>query len=176
MVRQVYGTPPAFGPRTAEISLGDLERGATVTKLWEMDWEPRQAGTYRVAKVLMTYENGSTGQTETQSVNAVVDFTTDAASIASGADPQVAQEVQLAQAGRDLERTMMGMRTQQFNAADLTQALERTQMLLTQQGRTQEAQEMAQAAQQARTMVMGSRTQQVTPEGLRPLPPAPAAP
>jgi Ca-activated chloride channel family protein len=154
MVRQVYGTPPAFGPRTAEIALGDLEKGATVTKLWEMDWEPRPAGTYRVAKAVLTYENGTTGQTETQVANAVVEFTTDAGAIVAGQDPQVGQEVALAQASRDLERTMMGMRTQQFSAADLTQALDRTQMLLTQQGRTREAQEIAQAAQQARTMVM----------------------
>jgi Ca-activated chloride channel family protein len=54
-------------------------------------------------------------------------------------------------AGRDLERTMMGMRTQQLSVADLTQALERTQAILTEQGRGAEAREVAQAAQAARS-------------------------
>jgi hypothetical protein len=43
----------------------------------------------------------------------------------------------------------MGMRTQQLSSADLTQALEKTRQLLTQQGRTAQAQEVAQAAQAA---------------------------
>lgn len=146
-VRQVYGSPPSFGKRSAEISLSDLERGATVTKLWEMDWEPRQAGTYRVAKVVLTWEDSSSGRTETISGNAVVDFVTDTTVIASGADPQVAQELSVVLASRDLEKTMMGMRTQQLSSADVTAALQRTQVLLTQQGRMEEAQEVAQATQ-----------------------------
>jgi Uncharacterized protein containing a von Willebrand factor type A (vWA) domain len=150
MVSQVFGSPPNFGPRTAEIALGDLEQGATVTKVWEMDWEARTPGTYRVAKAVLSFENGSTGRTETLTANAVVEFSRDAAKIAAGADPLVAQEVQVARASRDLERTMMGMRTQQISVAQVTQSLERTQALLTQQGRIAEAQEVAQAAQAAR--------------------------
>ena len=73
----------------------------------------------------------------------------DAARVPSGADAQVAQELSVAQAGRDLEKTMMGMRTQQLSSADLTQALQRTQMLLTQQGRTEAAGEVAQAVRAA---------------------------
>lgn len=150
VVRQVYGSPPTFGPRTAEISLPDLERGATITKIWEMDWEPRPAGTYRVAKAVLTWDDGATGRTETASANAVVEFTTDATLIPQGIDAVVAQEIAAAQASRDLEKTMMGMRTQQISAADVTMALERTQALLTQQGKVSEAQELAQATQALR--------------------------
>lgn len=150
-VRQVYGSPPSFGARTAEINLGDLERGATVTKLWEMDWEPRRAGTYRVAKAVLTYVDSGTGQTQSVHANAVVEFVMDASMITAGQDPTVAQELAVIMASRDLEKTMVGMRTQQLSAADLTQALERTQVLLTQQGRSAEAQQVAQAAQAARS-------------------------
>ncbi|HVK03079.1 MAG TPA: VWA domain-containing protein, partial [Armatimonadaceae bacterium] len=150
MVRQVYGSPPAFGSRTAEISLGDLEQGATVTKVWEMDWEPRTPGTYRVAKAVLSFENGASGRTDTVTANAVVEFSQDADRVARGADASVAQEVAVAQASRDLEKTMMGMRTQQISVAQVTQSLEKTQALLTQQGRISEAQEVAQAAQAAR--------------------------
>jgi Ca-activated chloride channel family protein len=62
----------------------------------------------------------------------------------------VAQELSVVQASRDLEKTMMGMRTQQISVADLTRSLEQTQILLTQQGRAAEAQEVASAAQAAK--------------------------
>lgn len=147
VVRQVYGSPPAFGRRTAEISLGDMERGATTNKLWEMDWEPRMTGTYRVAKAILSWDDSSTGRIETASANAVVEFVSEAALVAQGADPVVAQELSVAQASRDLEKTMMGMRTQQISAAEVTMALARTQALLTKQGRVSEAQELAQASE-----------------------------
>jgi Ca-activated chloride channel family protein len=149
-VLQVYGSPPSFGARTAEINLGDLERSTTVTKLWEMDWEPRRAGTFRVAKAMLLWDDPATGRGETAHVNAVVEFVADAAAVPAGADPTVVQELSVVQASRNLEKTMMGMRTQQISTADLTRALEQTQLLLNQQGRTNEAQEVAQAAQAAR--------------------------
>jgi Ca-activated chloride channel family protein len=145
-VRQVYGSPPTFGARTAEISLGDIERGATITKLWEVDWDPHRAGTYRVAKAVLSYEDGASGQSRTVSANAVVEFTPDRSRLVQGADPVVSQELSVALAGRDLQQTMMGLRTQQISAAQATQALERTQALLAQQGRTVMADELAEAA------------------------------
>lgn len=148
-VRQVYGSPPSFGPRLAEINLGDLESGATVTKLWEMDWEPRRAGSWRVAKAVATYQNAQ-GQTATATANAIAEWTNDAAQVSRGANPLVAQELSVVLAARDMEKTMMGMRTQQLSSADITRALEKTQVLLTQQGRVTEAREIAQAAQAAR--------------------------
>ena len=149
-VRQVYGSPPTFGARMAEISLGDIERGATITKLWEVDWDPHRAGTYRVARAVLTFDDGASGHTETISANAVVKFVTDRARTRQGSDPVVAQELSVALASRDLQQTMMGMRTQQLSAAEATQALERTQALLAQQGRTEAAEELAQAAQALR--------------------------
>ncbi len=148
-VRQVYGSQPSFGARTAEISLGDLERGATISKLWEMDWEPRRPATYRVAKATLTWEDPATGRSEKLSASAVVDFIADPTITATGEDPVVAQELSVVQASRDLEQTMMGMRTQMLSSVDLAQALERTRVLLTQQGRVDEAREVAQASQAA---------------------------
>ncbi len=146
-VRQVYGSPTNFGPRTAEIVLGDLEKGATVTKLWEMDWEPRRSGTFRVAKAVLFYDDAVQGRTETLTGNAVVEFVSDPARLPSGADPTVAQELAVVMASRDLEKTMMGMRTQQFSSADVAKAIEKTQMFLAQQGRTEAAHDLEQAAQ-----------------------------
>ena len=148
VVRQVYGSPVAFGPRTAEIALGDLGGGATVTKLWEMDWESRRAGTYRVARAVLTVDDGGTGRPVSwASADAVVEFITDPTQLASGVDVTVTQELAVLQAGRDLEKTMMGMRTQQLSVADVTQQLQKTQVLLRQQGQAEAAREVAQATQ-----------------------------
>ena len=148
-VRQVYGTAPVFQARSTEIGLSDLETGNSVTKIWEMDWEPRTPATYRVAKVVLTYEDAASGQNKMLAENAVVEFTTDAALARAALDPQVAQEVAVAQASRDLEKTMMGMRTQAINVTQMTDALRKTQTILTQQGRVAEATQVAQAAKAA---------------------------
>lgn len=148
-VRQVYGTPPIHQARSAAIGLPDLETGGSITKIWEMDWEPRTPATYRVAKAVLTYEDAATGKSEMISTNAVVEFTTDAASARAALDPQVAQAVAVAQASRDLEKTMMGMRTQAINVTQMTEALRKTQSVLTQQGRVAEATQVAQAAKAA---------------------------
>jgi Ca-activated chloride channel family protein len=151
-VRQVLGSETVMGTRTAEIALGDLERGATVSKLWEMELGPRPSGTYRIAQAVLSWEDGTTGRAETAMVNAVVDFVPDPdpAALVAGADPVVAQEIAVAMASRDLEKTMMGMRTQQLNVADVTAALDRTQQLLKTQGRDGAAEDLAQAAQALR--------------------------
>jgi Ca-activated chloride channel homolog len=145
-VRQCYGSPPSFNGRTASIVLPDIERGATITKLWEVDLEPRPAAIYRTAKAILSYDDGATGQRETLTQNVTVEFVLDGSVVPSGADPVVAQELAVVQAGRNLEQTMMGMRTQQLSTADLTAALNRTQQILTQQGRADEAREVGQAA------------------------------
>lgn len=146
-VRNVYGTQAAHGPRASEIVLGDIEKGATITKIWEMDFEPRRSASYRVAKAVLSWDDTSSGMVETISQNVIVEFLPDAKAVIAGADPVVGQELSVLMATRDLEKTMMGMRTQQLSAADLTQAIEKTRQLLTQQGRTLQAQEMAQVAQ-----------------------------
>jgi Ca-activated chloride channel family protein len=146
--RQCYGSPPTFGPRIAEITLPDMEKGATLTKLWEMELEPRTLGTFRVAKAVLTYDEG--GQTRTVTADAVVQFSDDTNAATTSADPLVAQELSVVQATRNLEQTMMGMRTQALSVADVTAALERTQAMFTQQGRADAAQEVAQATQALR--------------------------
>ncbi|GAB4457485.1 MAG: VWA domain-containing protein [Armatimonadaceae bacterium] len=144
-VRQVYGTQPAHGARSTEINLGDLERGATITKLWEMDLESRRPAMYRIAKAVLTWNDAGTGAQHSTSENVVIEFTRDAAAVPGGVDPVVAQELSVVMASRDLEKTMMGMRTQQISVSDITRALEKTQQLLNQQGRMAEAQEVAEA-------------------------------
>jgi Ca-activated chloride channel family protein len=147
-VRQVFNQQPALGNRTAEVMLPDLERGAAVSSLWELEMGRRPAGSYRVARAELSYDDCVSGQmTSRLEQDVVFEFVTDAARVAAGVNPAVQREVEIAQASRNLERTMMGLKTQQISAGHAAEELQRTQLLLTQQGRTQQAAEVGQALQ-----------------------------
>jgi len=147
-VRQVYNKLPAFGHRSAEVTLADLERGEVQTAMVELELGARPGGKYRVAKVEVTYDDSVTGRTETVVGDVVVEFTTDAALIASGLNPEVQRELEVAEASRNLERTVMGMRTQMVSPDEAVGELEKTQALLVQQGKTLQAQDIQRAIDQ----------------------------
>ena len=58
-----------------------------------------------------------------------------------------AENMTMADLRRNLERTMMGLRTQQLTAMGAVQDLQRTQMMLTQSGATEQAAEVTRAIQ-----------------------------
>ena len=147
-VRQIYGKLPAFGHRSAEVTLADLERGDTQTAIVELEMGARPGGKYRVAKIEIIYDDSLTGGTETVTADAVVEFTSDADLVAGGVNPLVVREVEVAQASRDLEKTVMGMRTQQLSPAEAMRELEKTKMLLIQQGKTLQAQDIQKAIEE----------------------------
>lgn len=149
-VRQVIGKLPTFGQRSAEVTLADLERGESQGSIIELELGPRPGGKYRVAKVEVTYDDSVTGRTETVTADVVIDFTTDASLIAGGINPLVEREVEVAEASRNLEKTVMGMRTQQVSPADALRELERTRTLLVDQGKTLQAQDIQNAMNQIR--------------------------
>jgi len=146
-LRQIYGSYPAFGQRTAAVNLVDLERGATLTTLLEMELGARPSGTYRVARADLTYENCVTGKTEHLSGDITFEFTPDASLIATHIDPVVQRELQVALASRNLEKTMMGLKTQQLSPDAALSELERTRTVLLQQNRTEEAAQLDEAIQ-----------------------------
>jgi len=151
-LRQVYGHQPQIGPRTVEVALPDLERGASLRLLAELGLGRRPAGTYRVARVEVTYDDCCTGAfSQRLDADLVFSFVTDSALVASGVNGTVQREIEVARASRDLERTMMGIRTQQLTAASALSDLQRTQMLLQQSGMAEQAAEVGQAIQGLRT-------------------------
>lgn len=157
-VRQVHGKLPTFGHRSAEITLADMERGEAQTAVIELGLDPRPGGHYRVAKLEVSYDDSVTGRTETVTADAVVEFTNDAAKVAGGINPMVQREVEIAEASKNLERTVMGMRTQQISSADAVKELERTRMLLLDQGKTLQAQDMQKAIDEIRGGAAAEKT------------------
>ncbi|MCX6345914.1 MAG: VWA domain-containing protein [Armatimonadetes bacterium] len=144
-VRQIYNKLPVFGHRSAEVTLSDMERGETQSAIVEIGLDPRPGGKYRVVKVDVGYDDSVTGRTETVSADAVIEFTTDPKLVASGVNQMVMREIEVAEASKSLERTVMGMRTQQISSADAVRELERTRMLLLDQGKTMQAQDIQNA-------------------------------
>ncbi len=144
-VRQAFGGELHLRGRTAELSLVDVERGSRLTPVLELEFPNHPAGIYRIARLKLTYEDNLTGRPETLTDEVVLEFITDPARANVPQDPRVANELQIAVTSRALEKTIMGMRTQQLSQMQALQELERTRALLLQQGRLQEAQEVTQA-------------------------------
>ena len=147
-VRQVYGQQPVYGQRTAEVTLIDVERETGLSSLWELEISPRPAGTYRVARAEMLYDDALSGRPERLSADAVMDFTTDRALIDTHVDSRVQSELAVARAARLLDKTVMGMRTQQMDATQAMQELNRTKTLMLDSGKLMQAHEITQAMQQ----------------------------
>ncbi len=157
-VRQVIGKQPTFGQRLAEVTLADVERGEIQTVLAELEFGARPGGKYRVARVELTYDDSISAKSETISSDVVVEFTTDAGKIGDGVNEIVRRELEVAEASKSIERTVMGMRTQQLSPADAVREMERTKMLLVQQGKTSQAEDMQRAIDQIKQGAAAEKT------------------
>jgi hypothetical protein len=145
-MRYVYGIPnPQTSPRQVEFMLPDIERGSTVANLSELDLDRHVPGTYRIARVEVAYDDAVSGRTEVLAGDAVVEFVSDRGQVGSGKNPVVQRELEVHLASRNLEKTMMGMRTQQLNATGAMQELQKTRTILMQSGRSEQAQEVGAA-------------------------------
>lgn len=149
-VRQVFGKLPTYGYRSAEVTLADLERGEVQTSIVELSLEPHPGGKFRVAIVEVIYDDSTTGRTETVSADVVIEFTLDEGLVASSINPLVQREIEVAEASKNLEKTVMGMRTRQVSPADAVRELEKTKMLLIDQGKTLQAQDIQKAIDEIR--------------------------
>lgn len=147
-VRQVYGQQPVYGNRTAEVTLIDVERETGLSSLWELEISPRPAGTYRIARAELLYDDAVTGRPEKLAADSVMEFTTDRSLIEANVDPRVQNELTAARAARSLDRTVMGMRTQQMDITQTMQELNRTKTLMLDAGKLAQAHEITQAIQQ----------------------------
>ncbi len=144
-VRQAFGGEMKLHGRTVELSLVDVERGSQLLPVLELEFPNHPAGTFRIAKLRLTWDDVATGRQETATAEVVIEFTTDPAKANVPQDPRVANELQISMTSRALEKTILGLRANQLNQTQALQELQRTQAILLQQGRTQEAQEVTRA-------------------------------
>lgn len=146
--RYVYGAAsPRFSARSVEYTLADIERGSAVASLSEWEFDRHVPGIYRIARAEVAYDDAVTNRREILTGDAVVEFTPDRSLVEAHRDPIVQRELEVHLASRNLEKTMMGMRTQQLTSMAALQELQRTQAMLVQAGRLDEAREVTLAMQ-----------------------------
>ena len=125
--------------RLVSLPLVDLEANSTLSVLAELAVLPRAAGTYRVARALLYFDDLATRATRQLEQPAVVRFTSEENEVPAELRPEVARELQVAEAARQLQQTMVGLKTMQISATQALQQLGATRSLLAEQGRGLEA-------------------------------------
>lgn len=145
-LRQIYGHSPVItDARRIEVPLIDIERGSALSVLGEFEFLPRRPGIYRVVQAQLTYDDAISGRTESIVRDVEFQFTPDKSLVDSGRNPIVLQELEIAQASMNLEKTVMGMKTQQLSVMHAALELQKTMNILVSQGRTEEAEQVRQA-------------------------------
>ncbi len=129
------------------MTLIDVEAGTGLSSLWELEMTPRPAGIYRLAVAELFYDDALTGRQEKLAADVVMEFTSDRVRIGAGLDPRVQSEIEVARAARSLDKTVMGMKTQQLDRTQVMQELNRTKTLMLDQGKLAQAQQITQAMQ-----------------------------
>ncbi|MDR3709014.1 MAG: VWA domain-containing protein [Capsulimonadaceae bacterium] len=138
--RQVYANEmQAQGKRAYEVNLVDVEHGGAVTSLWELDIAAHAQGAFRMAAAEIEYDDCATGRRERELRDIVVTFAADSRQTARMADPRVLAEVRLMHAARQLDQTMLAMRSHSGSVGDALGDLERTQKLLIASGSSTQA-------------------------------------
>jgi Ca-activated chloride channel family protein len=138
-------SPQATTGTEVVMPLTDLERGATLSQVFDFDFSNHPLGWYRIAAGKLTYEDLIAGRSESIDLDFVIEFTADAARYSAPQDPRVASAAQVALASKVVEKTIMGLKTGMITQMGAIQELNKTQMLLSQEGRHAEAQEVTMA-------------------------------
>lgn len=135
----------AISDKEFSFSLADMERGSGLEQIFDFDFQNHPLGFYRVAAGKLTYDDSISGRTETVDLDFIMEFTADSARYSAAPNPRVRQAADIQAASRVVEKTIMGLKTQQISPASAVAELQKTQMLLLNEGRTAEAQEVTMA-------------------------------
>lgn len=138
-------TTSTMAGQEVSIQLADLERGSTLQQVLDFEFQNHPLGWYRVCGGKLSYDDLTGGQTKVVDLDFVIEFTADSVRYTAPQNPRVRQAADIVLASRAVEKTIMGLKTQQISPAAAIAELQKTQMLLAQEGRTAEAQEVTQA-------------------------------
>ena len=138
-------SPQASPTGEVMLPLADLERGASIQQVFDFDFTNHPLGHYRVANGKLTYDDLVTSKTEVIDIDFVIEFTSDSARYTVAQNPRVQGAAQVALASKAVEKTILGMKTGVLTQMGAIQELQKTQMLLVNEGRTAEAQEVTMA-------------------------------
>jgi Ca-activated chloride channel family protein len=129
------------------LDLPDLERGALVDKLVGFEFQNHPLGWYRVAEGTLHYKDVISGRQEQIAIDFIMEFTADRVRYEAPQNPKVASMVEYNMASAQVEQTIMGLRNHQITTGEALSNLERTQAILLEDGRFDEASEVTKAIQ-----------------------------
>ncbi len=128
------------------LDLADLESGSTMQIVFDFEFPNHPLGHYRIAEGRLSYADSS-GANKTQPIDFAIEFSADANRYSQPINPKVSSAWEVSTASRTVEKTIMGLKSQQITMAMALGDLQKTQALLMSQGRTTEAQEVTMAMQ-----------------------------
>lgn len=149
------GAAEVTGQNPVTLTLPDLERGATLSQVIDLEFPNHPLGHYRVAAGRLLYTDANSGSREAIDLDLIIEFTAESGRYSVPVNPRVAQASEISEASRAVERTIMGLKTQQINQTQAMHELQKTQALLLKDGRISEAQEVTQAMQALRSGDLG---------------------
>lgn len=155
-LRKASGLSQPPSDREFTIPLTDLEVGSLIQVVLTFDFQNHPLGWYRVAEGRLHFDDMSTGRREVRNLDFVLEFSADAAKYSCPVHPMVHQADQIAGASRVVEKTIMGLKTGQITVMGAVQELQKTQMMLINEGRTDEAREVTVAMNALQTGNQGS--------------------
>ncbi len=130
---------------TVTIPLADMERGSVIQQVIDLEFPNHPLGHYRVLGGKLSYEDLLTGQHTVLDLDFEMEFSSDSARYSAPVNPRVGQAAQIVASSKAIEKTVMGLKTGAITQMGAIQELQKTQMLLVNEGRTAEAQEVTMA-------------------------------
>ncbi|HLO98578.1 MAG TPA: hypothetical protein VK171_08280, partial [Fimbriimonas sp.] len=136
---------------TITIPLADMERGSTIQQVLDLEFPNHPMGHYRVVGGKLTYDDLMSGTTKTVDIDFEIEFTADQARYSAPVNPRVASASSVIASSKAIEKTVMGLKTGMITQMGAIADLQKTQALLLQDGRLQEAQEVTMALRALQT-------------------------
>lgn len=145
-LRGCTGFTGSRGDREISVNLADIERGATIQVVVDLEFDNHPLGHYRVGAGKLHYDS-ITGGSQFVDVDLVMEFTAEQARFMATPNPKVSAAAEISAASRAVEKTIMGLKTQAITSQAALADLAKTQALLVSQGKTADAQEVTMAMQ-----------------------------
>lgn len=130
-IRQAYGHKPIYGNRMVDVFLSNVERGKLINSLWELEIATHMPGRYRVAKAELSYMDLITGHPEMHTVDIMYDFAAEPVAEEAG---ELSEIIEVAEAVRSLDKTVLAVRRQGLDTAAVLEELERVKGIVTKHG------------------------------------------
>ncbi|MBS1702240.1 MAG: VWA domain-containing protein [Armatimonadetes bacterium] len=133
------------------IPLADMERGSVIQQVIDLEFPNHPLGHYRVLGGKLSYEDLLTGEHKVLDLDFEMEFSSDSARYSAPVNPRVGQAATIVASSKAIEKTVMGLKTGAITQMGAIQELQKTQMLLVNEGRTAEAQEVTMALRALQT-------------------------